>query len=345
VATELDFYKGKKPIDIIQVCGGQSMKLQIDQLKRIKKASIIVGTPGRVIDHMNKKRLKLKDINYLVIDEVDEMLNFGFKEDIDLIVSQTNPNRRTVILSATLPKHVMRTAENYLTDPLVLKRTDATKKPKINQIYYKVNRISKIKLLCRVIDEMDDFYGFIFCNTKREVDQIAEQLIQLGYNVESMHGDLSQAQRDRALAKFKVRQCDILVVTDVAARGIDIKNISHVINLSVPQNTEVYTHRIGRTGRAGQSGTSITFVRESEFHKFKRVLRQQNNAIKKLEIPDAKDVIRKKKKAIVKQISTSEVTDKHLNLAAEILEHTPPEQAIAAMLKSRYSELFNQKNY
>ncbi len=345
VATELDTYKGKKPIDVIQLCGGQSMKLQIDQLKRIKRATIIVGTPGRIIDHMNKKRLKLRQISHLIIDEVDEMLNFGFKEDMDIIVNQTNQERRTIILSATLPKHVMKTAESYLTNPLILKKTDASKKPNINQKFYKLNRISKIKLLCRVIDEMDDFYGFLFCNTKREVDQIAEQLIQLGYNVESMHGDLSQAQRDRALAKFKVRQCDILVVTDVAARGIDIKNISHVVNLSVPQNTEVYTHRIGRTGRAGQSGTSITFVRESEFHKFKRIMRQQNNAIKKVEIPEAKDVIKKKKRAIVNQISGLEVDDKHLKLAGEILSQSSPEQAIAAMLKSRYSELFNQKNY
>ena len=345
VATELGVYKGRRGIDIIQLCGGQPMKLQIDQLKRIKKATIIVGTPGRVIDHMNKKRLNLRNIEYLIIDEVDEMLNFGFKEDIDFIVNQTNQDRRTIILSATLPKHVMKTAQSYLTDPMILKRTDATKKPKIDQVYYKVNRISKIKLLCRVIDQMDDFYGFLFCNTKREVDQIAEQLIRLGYNVESMHGDLSQAQRDRALAKFKVRQCDILVVTDVAARGIDIKNISHVINFSVPQNTEVYTHRIGRTGRAGKSGNSITFVKESEFYKFKRIIRQQNNAIKKLDVPDANIIIKKKKAAIINQISTEEVSDKYRTLANQILEKASPEQAIAAMLKSRYSELFNQKNY
>ena len=345
VATELEVYKGRRGIDVIQLCGGQSMKLQIDQLKRIKKSTIIVGTPGRIIDHMGKKRLKLHGIEHLIIDEVDEMLNFGFKEDIDQIVAGTNPNRRTIILSATLPKHVMKTAQNYLVDPIILKKTDASKKPNIDQVFYKVQRISKIKLLCRVIDQMDDFYGFLFCNTKREVDQISEQLIRLGYNVESMHGDLSQAQRERALAKFKVRQCDILVVTDVAARGIDIKNISHVINFSVPQNTEVYTHRIGRTGRAGQSGTSITFVKESEFHKFKRIIRQQNNAIKKLEVPDAKAVIKMKKKAIVKQISTEETNEKHQRLAEEILQQTSPEQAIAAMLKIRYSELFNQKNY
>ena len=278
VAKELSIYKGRKGIDIIELCGGQGMREQIAQLKRMKRATIVVGTPGRILDHLNKKRLNLSHITCLIIDEVDEMLNFGFKEDMDLIVEKTNPDRRTIILSATLPKFVLKVAKSYLDHPLELDCVaDPGNKPNIDQVYYKVNKINKIKLLTRVIDGLFGFYGFVFCNTKREVDQLAEKLIQLGYSAESMHGDLSQAQRNRALAKFKTKQCDILVVTDVAARGIDVKNISHVINYSVPQNVEVYTHRIGRTGRAGQSGTSITFVRDSEFYKFKRIIKMQKN--------------------------------------------------------------------
>ena len=258
------------------------MREQINQLKQMKQPTIVVGTPGRILDHINKKRLQLQALSYLIIDEVDEMLNFGFKEDMDKIVGQTNPDRRTIILSATLPKFVLKVAQTYLTDPIQLDcAKDPSQKPDIEQMYYKVNKVNKVKLLTRVMDSLVGFYGFVFCNTKRDVDQLTEKLIQLGYAAESMHGDLSQAQRNRALAKFKSKQCDILVVTDVAARGIDIKNISHVINYSVPQNLEAYTHRIGRTGRAGQSGTAITFVKESEFFKFKRIIKIQKNGIQK----------------------------------------------------------------
>ena len=203
----------------------------------------MVGTPGRILDHINKKRLNLRKISYLIIDEVDEMLNFGFKEDMDAIVDSTNPDRRTIILSATLPKFVMKVANSYLDNPMSINTTSKAsgQKPQIEQTFYKCDKINKVKLLSRVIDSFPEFYGFIFCNTKREVDQLAATLINHGYSVECMHGDLSQAQRERSLAKFKTKQCDILVVTDVAARGIDVKNISHVINYSVPQNTEV-TH-------------------------------------------------------------------------------------------------------
>ncbi len=346
VAKELSIYKGRRAIDIIELCGGQGMKQQIDQLKRMKRASIVVGTPGRILDHLNKKRLKLQQISFLIIDEVDEMLNFGFKEDMDAIVEKTNPNRRTIILSATLPKFVLKVAKSYLTDPIELdKASDASEKPNIDQMYYKVNKINKIKLLTRVIDGLEGFYGFVFCNTKREVDQLAEKLIQLGYDAESMHGDLSQAQRTRALSKFKSKQCDILVVTDVAARGIDIKNISHVINFSVPQNIEVYTHRIGRTGRAGQSGTAITFVKDNEFFKFKRIIRMQKNAISKKEIPNASDILKLKKEKLLTDINEFEPKQQYIEFAEKILSEVEPNQAVASLLKLRFSDLFNKNNY
>lgn len=275
------------------------------------------------------------------------MLNFGFKEDMDAIVDSTNPDRRTVILSATLPTFVMKVANSYLKNPISINTTSEAsgEKPKIEQTFYKCDKINKVKLLSRVIDSFPEFYGFIFCNTKREVDELAATLINHGYSVECMHGDLSQAQRERSLAKFKTKQCDILVVTDVAARGIDVKNISHVINYSVPQNTEVYTHRIGRTGRAGQSGASITFVKEREFFKFKRIIKQQKGGIQKKEIPSAADVLKNKKAQFLKRIKECDPKEDHIKMAKEILTHQSPESALAAFLKLRCRDLFSKSNY
>ena len=347
VAKELSIYKGQRKIDIIECCGGQGMREQIEKLKKSKRACIVVGTPGRILDHINKKRLNLRKISYLIIDEVDEMLNFGFKEDMDAIVDSTNPDRRTIILSATLPKFVMKVANSYLDNPMSINTTSKAsgQKPQIEQTFYKCDKINKVKLLSRVIDSFPEFYGFIFCNTKREVDQLAATLINHGYSVECMHGDLSQAQRERSLAKFKTKQCDILVVTDVAARGIDVKNISHVINYSVPQNTEVYTHRIGRTGRAGQSGVSITFVKEREFFKFKRIIKQQKGGIHKKEVPSAADVLDNKKAKFLTDVSKCEPKSFHLDMAQSMLRSQSPEDALAAVLKLRCSDLFNKSNY
>ena len=321
------------------------MREQINQLKQMKQPTIVVGTPGRILDHINKKRLKLQALSYLIIDEVDEMLNFGFKEDMDKIVGQTNPDRRTIILSATLPKFVLKVAQTYLTDPIQLDcAKDPSQKPDIEQVYYKVNKVNKVKLLTRVMDSLVGFYGFVFCNTKRDVDQLTEKLIQLGYAAESMHGDLSQAQRNRALAKFKSKQCDILVVTDVAARGIDIKNISHVINYSVPQNLEAYTHRIGRTGRAGQSGTAITFVKESEFFlNLNESLKFKKMAFKKKEVPNVKDILAIKKQRLLADLAELNLKGHHYELAKTILEKSDPETAIAALLKLRYSDFLGIK--
>mgnify|MGYP001223553219 CR=1 FL=1 len=347
VAKELSIYKGRKKIDVIELCGGQGMREQIDKLKKLKRASIVVGTPGRILDHLSKKRLNLSEISYLIIDEVDEMLNFGFKEDMDNIVDKTNQDRRTIILSATLPKFVFKVAKTYLTNPIELNQAKETsEKPNIDQIYYKANKANKIKLVTRVIDSLEGFYGFLFCNTKREVDQLAEKLMQLGYAAESMHGDLSQAQRNRALERFKSKQCDILVVTDVAARGIDIKNISHVINMSVPQNIEAYTHRIGRTGRAGKSGTAITFVKENDFYKFKRIMKMQKNQIVKKEVPNASDILKIKRAKILNDIEHIETKIEHQEFANKILSDSDPHVAVAALLKLRFSDLFKKnKDY
>ena len=344
VAKELrQFAKGKK-IQVIELCGGLGMRDQIQELKSVSKATIAVGTPGRILDHLNKKRLKPNQIGYFVIDEVDEMLNFGFKEDMDQIVAYLPKDRRTIVLSATFPKFVMNVAKAYLsTYKMVNAIAGKTEKPDIAEQYYRIKKISKFQLLCRVMDAMSGFYGFIFCNTKREVDELAEKLLKSGYPVESMHGDLSQAQRNRALDRFKSKQCQILVVTDVAARGIDVKQISHVINFAVPQNLEAYTHRIGRTGRAGQSGVAITFVTDNQMGKFKRLL--QKRSISQVSIPNPKDIIKLKKDGFIQQIKDTTAKPFYLDLATDILNDLSAEEALASVLQLRCYDIFNKRQY
>ena len=343
VAKELSHFANKLPISIIECCGGQGMREQIQQLKKINKATIVVGTPGRILDHMDKKRLKTSNLTHFIIDEVDEMLNFGFKEDMDRIVDHIPNHRRTIILSATLPPFVMKVAKAYLHKPVKINAMANAPKPDISEQYYRVKKISKFQLLCRVMDSMIGFYGFIFCNTKREVDELAEKLIRSGYPVESLHGDLSQAQRTRAFEKFKTKQCKILVVTDVAARGIDVKNISHVINMAVPQNLEVYTHRIGRTGRAGQSGVAITFVTENQMGKFKRLLKTRT--IARGDIPSAKDVMVIKRAAFIEQLKGLDIKPFYQDLAEDILDEMPPETALSGLLQLRCGDIFSKRNY
>ena len=343
VAKELVKFAGKRQINVIELCGGQGMREQIQQLKKVNKATIAVGTPGRVLDHLDKKRLNTKNLTHFIIDEVDEMLNFGFKEDMDRIVEYLPTDRRTIILSATLPSFVMKVAKAYIHNPKVINAMANAPKPDISEQFYRVKRVSKFQLLCRVMDSMVGFYGFIFCNTKREVDELAEKLIKSGYPVESLHGDLSQAQRNRAFEKFKTKQCKILVVTDVAARGIDVKNISHVINTAVPQNLEVYTHRIGRTGRAGQSGVAITFVTENQMGKFKRLLKTRT--IKRMDIPNAKDVMKIKQTSFIDQLQQLDTKPFYNDLANEILNDLNPEQALASILQLRCNDIFSKRNY
>jgi len=345
VAKELGHFSVKTGIAVVELCGGQGMRDQIQQLKRLKQPTIAVGTPGRVLDHLDKKRLHAKHLSYFIIDEVDEMLNFGFKEDMDRIVAHLPTDRRTIILSATLPPFVMKVAKAYLDQPKKINAmSEADAKPNIDEHYYRVKKISKFQLLCRVMDAMVGFYGFIFCNTKREVDELAEKLLRLGYPVESMHGDLSQTQRNRALERFKTKQCHILVVTDVAARGIDVKNISHVINFAVPQNLEAYTHRIGRTGRAGQSGVAITFVTENQMFKFKRLLKSRS--FKQMTVPQAKDIINLKKDGFISQLKTRKENSFYSDIARQILsEFESPDAAVSALLQLRCGDVFNKSNY
>lgn len=299
VANELYELKGEKPLKITPIYGGQSITKQIQQLR--KANDIVVGTPGRLIDHLKGKKIDLSHVKYIVLDEADEMLTTGFLEDIEFILSKTNENKQTLLFSATMPEPILNLSKKYMKDVTTIKIKKKTLATTLTeQIYFEVRESNKLEALCRIIDVEDAFYGLIFCRTKRDVDTITEKLIHRGYDAEAMHGDLSQFQRERVLNKFRKKICTVLVVTDVASRGLDITGLSHVINFALPQDVESYVHRIGRTGRAGKSGTAITFITPSEFRKIVHIQRATKTEMKKGNIPDVPTVIETKKKRLTK---------------------------------------------
>ncbi|MDD5016362.1 MAG: DEAD/DEAH box helicase, partial [Atribacterota bacterium] len=259
VSEEISSFKGDSGIQVIPIYGGQSIDQQLRRLK--KGVHIVVGTPGRVIDHIKRKTLNLKDIEYLILDEADEMLNMGFIEDMEEIMKHTNPQKRTFLFSATMPSRIKVLASKYMADYkfITVEKQQLTTNL-TEQIYYEVKAADKFEALCRIIDIEEDFYGLVFCRTKNDVDSVAGHLIDRGYDADVIHGDISQAQREKTLDKFKKKKINVLVATDVAARGIDVYNMTHVINYSLPQDPESYVNRIGRTGRAGKQGTAITFI-------------------------------------------------------------------------------------
>jgi len=252
---------------------------------------IVVGSPGRIIDHLNRKTLKLGKIEHLILDEADEMLNMGFIEDMEEIMKHTNPDKRTVLFSATMPGRIKDLAHKYMDgyELLTVKKEQLTTYL-TEQIYFEVKASDKFEALCRIIDIEDDFYGLVFCRTKSDVDSVVTHLTDRGYDAESIHGDISQAQRERTLEKFKKQRVNILIATDVASRGIDVNNLTHVINYSLPHDPESYVHRIGRTGRAGNEGTAITFITPSEYKRLMFIQRFAKTDIKKSSVPKVKDI-------------------------------------------------------
>ncbi|MEA3499996.1 MAG: DEAD/DEAH box helicase [Candidatus Marinimicrobia bacterium] len=347
VAEEINSLKGKKKIVVIPIYGGQSIDQQLRKLK--KGVHIVVGTPGRMIDHLKRKTLKLNMIEHLILDEADEMLNMGFIEDIEKIMEFTNPNKRTLLFSATIPQKIRQLASKYMNGYklLTVKKkqlaTDLTE-----QIYFEVKALDKFEALCRIIDIEDNFYSLIFCRTKRDVDTVVIHLKDRGYDVEAIHGDITQPQRERTLAKFRKQKINILVATDVAARGIDVDNLTHVINYSLPQDPESYIHRIGRTGRAGNKGTAITFITPSEFKKLMYIKRVVKTDMKKSKLPNVKDILIAKKKKIFSDINNiigKEHDTEYYNLAKLLLERNNPTKLVSAILNYCFEKELNPKYY
>ncbi len=283
------FLKYKSGIKVCTVYGGQPIDRQISQLR--KGVQIVIGTPGRVMDHLKRKTIKTQNINTIILDEADEMLTMGFREDIEEILGQMNDERQTILFSATLPKSIRDIINNYQDNPehIKIQKKEITVS-NIEQQYVVVSERNKLELLCRIVDVKTPNLAIVFCNTKRLVDEVVEKLQKRGYFAEGLHGDLKQLQRDFVMKKFRNKTLQILVATDVAARGIDVENVDVVINFDLPQETEYYVHRIGRTGRAGKNGYAITFVTNRETRRIKDIVSHTKATINETEAPTINDI-------------------------------------------------------
>ena len=348
VGEEINSFKGSKKINVVPVYGGQSMDLQLRALRR--GADIVVGTPGRVIDHLKRGTLKIDNLKFLVLDEADEMLNMGFLDDVIKIMSFSNEEKRTMLFSATMPAPILGIAKKHMKDYDVFKVTPAEISTKqTDQIYLEVSSSERFEALCRIIDIEENFYGIVFCRTKRDVDTVAGRLSERGYDSDGIHGDLSQAQREKVLAKFKKKISTIVVATDVAARGIDVKDLSHVINYALPQDPESYVHRIGRTGRAGKEGVAVTFITPEEYRKLQYIQRVVKTDIRKVSVPKVKDVIEAKKEKIkdniTEIINNANIEEPYFKMAEELLGGEDAKEVVASMLKMAFPRELSEKNY
>ncbi|MEX1239655.1 MAG: DEAD/DEAH box helicase [Cyclobacteriaceae bacterium] len=317
-----NFSKGVKRLNIVAVYGGASIT---DQIKKIKRgAHIIVATPGRLMDLLDRGVVNLRVIRYLVLDEADEMLNMGFKEDIDHILSHTAEEKRVWLFSATMPAEVRRIANTYMEHPVELTVGEKNQgNVNIEHQYMVVEERDRYLALKRIVDYNLDIFGVIFCRTKVDTQRVAEHLIKDGYNADSLHGDLTQQQRDRVMKNFKSKALQLLVATDVAARGIDVSNITHVIHMNMPDELEFYTHRSGRTARAGKTGISIALVARKDLHKVRQIEKMIKATFQKVPVPTGQEVCEKRV----------------LNIVHRLREVHLAENEIAHFLPTVYEEL------
>ncbi|MFD2742302.1 MULTISPECIES: DEAD/DEAH box helicase [Sphingobacterium] len=300
-----DLEKFAKYIDgvsVVAVYGGANIS---DQLRQIRRGvQIVVATPGRMLDIIGRKAVDFSQVNYVVLDEADEMLNMGFQEDINNILSETPDTKKTWLFSATMPKEVRRIAQKYMTDPFELTvGTKNTGNANIEHQYFLIRARDKYAAFKRIVDSYPQIFGIVFCRTKIETQEIAEALMKDGYNADSLHGDLSQQQRDRVMKRYRDRSLQLLIATDVAARGIDVNDVTHVINYSLPDEVENYTHRSGRTARAGKTGISISLVNVKELSKIRHIEKIIGKPFEKKNVPTGSEVCEKQLFKIVDKIN------------------------------------------
>jgi ATP-dependent RNA helicase DeaD len=312
IATDLERYsKYKKGQQIVAVYGGTNIQSQIQSLK--SGASIVVGTPGRTLDLIRRKRLKIGDIRYLVLDEADEMLTMGFKDDLDAILSETPKEKQTLLFSATMPKEIKAISKNFMTDPVEIsigKRNESALN--VEHHYYMVHARDRYKALKRIVDIHPNVYGLIFCRTRAETKDIADKLMSEGYNADALHGDLSQAQRDFVMGRFRAKRLQLLVATDVAARGLDVNDLTHVINFNLPDELEVYIHRSGRTGRAGKKGVSISIIHTRETRKIQQLEKVTSKKFERKSVPLGKDICEKQLYNLIDRVEKVEVSEEQI---------------------------------
>lgn len=347
VADELASYKGNRRIKITTVYGGAPISKQMRELER--GTDIVVGTPGRVIDMIERKKLKLDEVRFVVLDEADEMLNMGFLDDVELILSKCDADRRMLLFSATMPRRILTLAKRYMgAYELIEVENKGLTTATIAQSYYQVPARNRFDALCRILAAEEDFYGIVFCNTKMAVVEITNSLNERGYNADSLHGDIAQNLREKVINQFKRNEKGVLVATDVAARGIDIQDLSHVINYGLPQDPESYVHRIGRTGRAGKEGKAISIIDNNELRKLRFIQNATNSSIQKANLPEATDVVKMKKARLLEKIDEVISANEHVSLMEytyEAMEDKDPALVIAALLHIFQGDDLNPRSY
>tara|TARA_Y100000994_G_scaffold241016_1_gene236367 strand:+ start:131 stop:1780 length:1650 start_codon:yes stop_codon:yes gene_type:complete len=343
ITKDLERFSQYIKIKINAVYGGTDIKSQIKSLS--KGNHIIVGTPGRVIDLIKRKKINLEKINTVVMDEADEMLNMGFKKDIDTILQKTPENKQTLLFSATMPKDVLKISKNYMQKPHIIevaKRNEGSKN--VTHSYHIVSTREKYSALRRLCDFHPSIYGIVFCRTRRECKEVCSKLMRDGYNADALHGDLSQSQRDHVMGKFRQRNLEILVATDVAARGLDVDAITHIINYNLPDDNEVYIHRSGRTGRANKKGNSIIIATDRNLKKIQAIEKMINKKISFSDIPTGDMICEKQLLNLINKVMDSPVDNqinKYLPGITEKLAHLDKETLIKHFVSVEFNRFLS----
>lgn len=341
IYEELNKLSKHEKVKVLAIYGGDSIQRQINELKR--GVDIVVGTPGRVLDLINRRVLPLSHVQSFVLDEADEMLNMGFIDDIESVIKELPKERQTLLFSATMPAQIQRIAKHYMKPDVKIvniKKVSMTVS-KITQKYFEVNQRNKFEALCRVLDFDPPNAAIIFCKTKKGVDDLVEGLQAKSYVVEGMHGDMSQLHRMRTLKRFKEGSLAFLVATDVAARGIDVEGITHVINYDLTQDVESYVHRIGRTGRANNEGTAYSFITPKENSMLRQIRTVTKGIIDKAPVPTLKEILKSKSENRVKQLNDAiEANDykNYLEIAEKLCSEKEPVNIVAALIKMQFEK-------
>ena len=306
-----NFSKYINEMNILAVYGGSSIQPQIKSLK--KGAQIVIGTPGRTKDLIKRKKLDISHVARVVLDEADEMLTMGFKEDLEMILAQTPQEKQTLLFSATMSKRVVGITKSYMNNPLEIAAARMNiAADNVQHIYYMVNAKDRYEVIKRIIDLNPGIYGIVFCRTRRETKEVANKLMHDGYNADTLHGDLSQVQRDEVMGRFRNRQLQILVATDVAARGLDVDDLSHVINFNLPDDDEIYVHRSGRTGRAGKKGISIIIIHTREMRKIREIEKKFSITFIREAVPSGLDICKKRLYTLIDKVENVEVDEQQI---------------------------------
>lgn len=339
-----NFSKYMEGMKVVPVYGGESIVRQFKDLD--VQPQILVATPGRLIDLIERGKVHLEEIKFLILDEADEMLNMGFKEDIERILSETPESRRTLLFSATMPKEIARIAKEYMKNSVEIAIGEKNSgNENVRHIYYMVAAKNRYACLKRVVDINPDIYGIVFCRTRQETKDVAEALMKDGYNADALHGDLSQVQRDAVMQKFRIRNLQLLVATDVAARGLDVNNLTHVINYDLPDDVESYTHRSGRTGRAGKTGVSISIIHLREKGKIKVIEKVIKKTFEKMPVPNGLEVCKSQLVSLIDKLKNVEVNEEQINdymqMAYDSLEGMGREDIIKHFVSLEFNQFLN----